>query len=82
MVPGSGQLQVVQVALHGDGALSGGLRPSWGDGLPIADHLRLDANRIAKGKYLPSFLLALRIAWSRNRSLTDRHLRPGGQHTD
>ena len=34
MVSGSEQLEVAQVALHGD-AFSGGLRPSWGDGLTM-----------------------------------------------
>ena len=34
MVSGSEQLEVTQVALHGD-AFSGGLRPSWGDGLTM-----------------------------------------------
>ena len=32
---GSEQLEVAQVALHGDGAFSGGLRLSCGDGLPM-----------------------------------------------
>ena len=35
MVSGSEQLEVAQVALHGDGAFSGGLRLSCGDGLPM-----------------------------------------------
>ena len=55
---GSEQLEVAQVALHGDGAFSGGLRLSCGDGLPMLI-LRQGLERDQFAKWLGSPLTVL-----------------------
>ena len=58
IVSGSEQLEVAQVALHGDGAFSGGLRLSCGDGLPMLI-LRQGLERDQFAKWLGSPLTVL-----------------------
>ena len=60
MVSGSEQLEVTQVALHGDGAFSGGLRLSCGDGLPMLI-LRQGLERDQFAKWLGSPHLHFRM---------------------